>query len=184
MSDRIKFNCYKSVAGGFAACASAKGKPGTPHSIHPIWYGCQGETWEELVPRMRKLGVWVQESVTHEKKAMPFEVSLKEWSGEVPLQMSPYSNIEGMFRQLCTVGNTPIARVEEFDGMAKVYYLRRSAVLMVLPDKPWKPELEGELISFLVEVSKGGLQPSAQHYEQTEEDLVDWALRGSSLSMA
>lgn len=183
MAVAIKFECYKSITGGFVAFGSAVGETGTALANRPVWYGCQGETWADLQASVRKLSLRILDSVSLGPSLRPIELTMKELSEETPLLLSPHPEAELMFRQLSTVCGHPRPRVEEFGGMAQVYYLRDNQLLMVLPGEPWKPELESGMIAFLLSVSLEGSAPTAHRFGQTAEEVVDTTLRGSMPGM-
>jgi len=174
----VQFQGYKSITGGFVAFGSTKGEAGSAFQSRSIWYGCQGETWAELQAHVRKLALRIMSDAAW-PELTAVELFMQGWDEETPLSLSPHPHAESMFRHLSTVCDSPVPRVEDLGGIAQVFYLRDNKLLLVLPDQPWKPELESGMIAFLAAVSNEATVPAVQRFGKAHEEIMDETLRGA-----
>ena len=77
MTTAYRFNCYRSIAGGWVASGTVKGRAGGSFEERPLWFGCQAEDWPDLQAGMARLVGILAPRVEAKPKATPIEVFIK-----------------------------------------------------------------------------------------------------------
>lgn len=179
MATTFRFTCYRSVSDGWAAFGSIRGVAGGSFEERPVWFGCQGETWEELQADMAKLVEVLGPRVELDRQRTPIEVCLRTWPEDQPLLVPPAGTPEALFDNLVNVGSRRRAWVEYVDTVTIVSFLKIGALAVVRPEAGWKPELVSGFLAFAIGLVPEHPTPAPERAGQTSADLVEEILLGA-----
>jgi len=178
MTTTFKFECWASVCDGWVACGTAQGVAGGSFEERPVWFGCQGDTWEELQAGMARLAEVLGPRLEPNLQLTPIQVHLHPWPETRSLLVPPVGTAEALFHNLVNVGSRRRAFVENVEEIRIVSFLKLGALALVLPAGAWKPELVSGLLAFAVGLVPAKPTPAPERAGQTSADLVEEILRG------
>ena len=177
MTTAYRFDCYKSVASGWVACGTVRGKAGGSFEERPLWFGCQAEDWPELQAGMARLVEILGPRVESSPKATPIEAFLKVWPADRPLLLPPGGRPEKLFENLINVGSRRRGFLENAEGVQIVSFLKIGALAVLRPAAAWKPELVAGFLGFTLGLVPAHPTPAPERAGQTREDLIEETLR-------
>ena len=173
MAAVYRFDCYKSIADGWVASGTVKGRAGGSFEERPLWFGCQAETWPELQAGMARLVEVLGPRVETTSKAAPIEVFLKTWPEDRPVLLPPVGRMEKLFANLINVGSRRRGFLENADGVQIVSFLKIGALAVLRPEGGWKPELVASCLGFTLGLVPEHPTPAPERAGQTREDLIE-----------
>jgi hypothetical protein len=173
-----RFDCYRSVAEGWVATGTLEGLAGGSFEERPLWYGCQGATWEELQAGIGKLVEVLTPRVDPDPRTTPIEATVRAWPEGQPLLLPPVGNPARLFDNLVNVGTRRRAWVENADEVQIVSFLKIGALAITRPQGPWKPELVSSFLGFAISLVPEHPTPIPERAGQTSADLVEEILLG------
>ena len=178
MTTTFKFDCYPSVADGWVASGTVRGVAGGSFEERPVWYGCQGDTWQELQAGMGKLVEILKPRLAAEVMTTPIEAFVKVWPVDRPILLPPPGDAEKLFNNLVDVGSRRRAWVENADEVQIVSFLKIGALAIVKPERDWKPELVSSFLGFAIGLVPEHPTPAPERAGQTPADLIEEILFG------
>lgn len=178
MATTFQFDCSRSLCDGWVASGTIRGVAGGSFEERPVWFGCQGETWEELQAGMAKLVEVLGPRVELDRRMTPIEVRLRAWPEDRPLLVPPVGTAENLFNNLVNVGSLRRAWVEYVDQATIVSFLKIGALAILRPAGAWKPELVSSFLAFAIGLVPEYPTPAPERAGQTPADLVEEILLG------
>jgi hypothetical protein len=178
MAPTFKFDCFRSIADGWVATGTVQGVKGGSFEERPVWFGCQGATWQELQTAMGKLVEVLKPRLDEKAMTVPVEAFVKPWPEHQPLLLPPLGNASRLFDNLVSVGTRRRAWVENADEVHIVSFLKIGALAIFRPTGFWKPELVSSFLGFAIGLVPEKPTPIPERAGQTSADLVEEILLG------
>lgn len=178
MATPFAFDCFRSVMEGWVATGTVRGVAGGSFEERPVWFGCQGETWEELQAGMQQLVGVLLPRVEEGALATPIQAYLRTWPVDQAMLVPPAGDPEDLFQNLINVGTRRRGWLENADEVQIISFLKLGALAILRPKGAYKPELVSSFLGFAIGLVPEKPTPTPDRAGQTTADLVDELLLG------
>jgi hypothetical protein len=176
MATLYRFDCYKSILGGWVASGTVRGRAGGSFEERPVWFGCQADSWPDLQVGMARLVEVLSPRIETNPRTTPIEVFIKAWPDDKPILLPPVGKVEKLFANLINVGSRRRGFLENADDVQIVSFLKIGALAMFRPEGDWKPELVASFLGFTLNLVPEHPIPAPERAGQTREDLIEETL--------